>query len=108
MNPNFDYVYNSLALALYESDKKNAQRVVELLNTGIGYHPDSFTLWFNIAIVLFQNGAMGEAQKAIAEAEKNVKKVWEYQMLTDSIKHLQEGRMDNMKMLFLQLPTAKG
>lgn len=69
MSPNFPYVYNSLALA-HHHESKNPQRVMDLLNEGIQYHPDSFQLWFNAAVVMIQNGAFDNGQKAFAEAEK--------------------------------------
>ncbi|CAD7974731.1 unnamed protein product [Amoebophrya sp. A25] len=108
LHPNFAYVYNSLALSIFHTAPGELQRVVDLLQTGISLHPDEFTLWFNMGIVLLKGNVIDEAQKAFSEAESKVKNVFEYQMLVDGVEKMKKGQTDALQLLWLKVPVARG
>ncbi|CAD7923986.1 unnamed protein product [Amoebophrya sp. A120] len=119
MNPNFAYVYNSLALGIFhlatsspdklpQGGQTGLQRVVDLLQQALSLHPDEFTLWFNLGVVLLKGNVVQEAQNSFVEAEKKVKTVFEYQTLVDAVQKMKDGKHQELQLLWLKVPVAKG
>eukprot|EP00392_Amoebophrya_sp_AT5.2_P010597 g10662.t1 len=103
---NFAYVYNALALGVFHL-RKDLQKVIDLLQTGLSMHPDEFTLWFNMGVVLLKGQVFEEAQKTFVEAEKHVKTIFEYQTLVDAVGKMKEGKQEELQLLWLKVPVAR-
>lgn len=70
-------------------------------------HPDEFTLWFNMGVVLLKGQVFEEAQKTFVEAEKHVKTIFEYQTLVDAVGKMKEGKQEELQLLWLKVPVAR-